>query len=477
MHTAAAYALYRNNNLLTIISVLTPEGYYTPPRGPEFTSCYKDRGFPAISGRYPDIPRTPPTTSAADSLVTVVVSGGGTTDLKLRDKAGASVANTLVAHDDSEAIQAAFDAVSAGGTVYFPRGRYLFTRRGFLINPSTIRVQGAGQALSILQDNMAGNGFARWTPPGACGFLTSANVPDLEISDLALYGLSGFGSSMTRLKKAVCATGSFGKLYVHNVLARNISGEAIYADDSAPGSVIFSNNTVEDSAKNALNTNSGALKDVSVTNNIIRRVSGAAVLVVSQTASVTGNRITGSMPSGSDAVNVATTKFFTIAGNEISGVDMSLAATSLIHAGFHGSGLNGGGIIAGNALRDNKTLNEFGGGAIFIDDLSGPVLIANNVIERNGHCCQAGVPGISIANRTDKVWVTGNTIRGSRSDQDVAIRIEKSVPSENHVFIGPNEISAVTSTVLTVPAGGASRNDFSSLLHLAENWPKPPVNP
>jgi hypothetical protein len=122
-------------------------------------------------------------------------------------------------------------------------------------------------------------------------------------------------------------------------------------------------------------------------------------------------------------------------------------------------------------------LNESGGGAIFVDDLPGPVLIANNVIEGNGHCCQAGIPGISIANNTNKVLITGNTIRGSRTNQDVAIRVERSVPAANHILVGPNDIRAIVPNLFFVPPGTASEDEFTSLLRLAENWPRPTAKP
>jgi hypothetical protein len=472
---ASGYALYRNNRLLLVLSGLTPEGYYDPPRGPAFTSSFKDMGLVAGEIHYPDIPIAPPKAALADALVTTVASGGGTSLLQLKDKASTSVQETVVTHDDSEAIQSAFDAAVSGATVYFPAGSYLFTRPGFSIKRSQLKILGAGSGTAILKDNLMGNSFPPWTAPEPCGFISPVDSGDIEISNLTLYGLASFGSSLTRRKKAICATGSFERLYVHDVVARNISGEAIYAENGKPGEVIFSSNTVEDCAKNAFNTNSAALASVTVTDNVVRKVSGASILVVSQRALVARNKITGGAPIGADVVNVAVTSFFTIAANQITGVDTSLAATSLIHVGFHGSGLNGSGLVVGNVIRDNQTLNETQGGAILVDDVSEPVLIENNLIERNRGCCGSAGPAISIANKADRVLIVDNTIRGSEGDQDIGIRLETSVPASNHVLIRKNDIKTRQPTVFKVNPNGGSEGEFSELLRMAKSWPRAPL--
>lgn len=470
---ASGYALYRNNRLLLVLSGLTPEGYYEPPRGPAFTSSFKDTGLVAEQIHYPDIPITPPKAALGDALVTTVTSGEGTRLLQLKDKAWSSVQKTVVTHDDSEAIQSAFDATVSGATVYFPTGSYLFTRPGFWIKRSHVKILGSGNDTAILKDNLIGNGFPPLTGPEPCGFISPVDSADIEISNLTLYGLAPFGSSMTRRKKAICATGSFERLYVHDVVARNISGEAIYADNLKPGEVTFSSNTVEDCAKNALNTNSAALASVTVTDNVVRKVNGAAILVVSQRALVARNKITGGAPIGADVVNVAVTRFFTIAVNEITDVDASLAATSLIHVGFHGSGLNGSGLVVGNVIRDNQTLNETQGGAILLDDVSEPILVENNLIERNRGCCRSGGPAISIANNADKVLITDNTIRGFEGDQELGIRLEKSVPESNHIIIRNNQIGVSHPTVFNVNPNGGSEAEFSELLRMASAWTRP----
>ena len=468
---ACGYALYRNNQLLLVLSGLTPEGYYQHPKGPAFTSSFKDMGLVAEKKHYPDIPLTPPKAALADALITTVTSGGGSI-LELREKASSSVQQSVVSHDDSEAIQSALDAAVPGATVYFPTGSYLFSRQGFLIRGSSLKLTGSGNQLSILKDNLIGNSFPPFRGTEPCGFLSPVDFSNIEISNLALYGLAPFGSSMTRRKKAICASGSFDRLYVHDVVARNISGEAIYAEDLKRGQVIFSSNTIEDCSKNGLNTNSLALTNVSVTDNVVHKVNGAAILVVSQNALVARNKITGGAPSGADVVNVAVGKLFTIAANEISGLDTSLAATSLIHIGFYGSGLNGSGVVIGNLITDNQTLNETSGGAIFVDDVAQPVLIENNIMERNRGCCLPGNPAISIANKVDEILVVGNTMRGSEPYQDVGIRIEKSVPTNNRIVIRNNKIETRQPTVFKVTPQGVSDGDFSELLEMAKSWKK-----
>lgn len=64
--------------------------------------------------------------AAGADLVTTISSGAGTTTLTLANNAGTTVSGALTQHDDTVAIQAAIDAVSAlgGGTVDFPDGTY-----------------------------------------------------------------------------------------------------------------------------------------------------------------------------------------------------------------------------------------------------------------------------------------------------------------------------------------------------------------
>jgi hypothetical protein len=234
--------------------------------------------------------------------------------------------------------------------------------------------------------------------------------------------------------------------------------------------VIFSSNIVEDCAKNALNTNSAALANVTVIDNVVRKVNGAAILVVSQRALVARNKITGGGAIGADVVNVAAANFFTIAVNDITGVDSSLAATSLIHVGFYGSGLNGSGLVVGNVIRDNQTLNETGGGSILVDDVSEPVLIENNLIERKRGCCRSGGPAISIANKADRVLIADNTIRGFEGNQDMRIRLEKSVPASKHIIVRNNDMGVGHPTVFRVNPSAGSESEFSELLRIAKSW-------
>ena len=65
--------------------------------------------------------------SSGSVLFTKIIAGGGTSRLIIADNASTGVVNSLVTHDDSDAINAAFNSidVTRGGTVYFPDGVYL----------------------------------------------------------------------------------------------------------------------------------------------------------------------------------------------------------------------------------------------------------------------------------------------------------------------------------------------------------------
>src|SRR5206468_5264544 len=129
-------------------------------------------------------------------------------------------------------------------------------------------------------------------------------------------------------------------------------------------------------------------------------------------------------------------------------------------------------LVVSNSLHDNTTANASGGGAIFVDDLPGPVLIANNVIERLENCCQGEIPAIALAHAVDQVLITGNTVR-ALAPGAVGVRIEKSVPQQNRITLDANDIAADRAFSFLLPPGGKSGPDFNQLKQISKKWSKP----
>src|SRR5262249_46620303 len=68
----------------------------------------------------PWYPKAPPSSAANGILSTTVVSGGGTQNLVLAEKATATLNNTLAYYDDAPAVRKALAAIEAGNGFHYP---------------------------------------------------------------------------------------------------------------------------------------------------------------------------------------------------------------------------------------------------------------------------------------------------------------------------------------------------------------------
>ena len=112
---AAGYAVYgRTSGSMVLLGLAT-------------STTFSDAGAAAITSNI--FPASPPTSALADTLITSIVSGGGTTSLTLAASAISAVTNQSISHDDSISIQSAIDYAFSlgGGTVCIPSGNYKTT--------------------------------------------------------------------------------------------------------------------------------------------------------------------------------------------------------------------------------------------------------------------------------------------------------------------------------------------------------------
>lgn len=103
---AYGFLLYKDNVLVDILS-------------PNILGSVQDWQLKAITAPF-NVPSTPPTDYVSGYLKTVVTAIDGQT-LTIRDNANYSVSNSMIVHDDTEAIQKAFDN---NHRIYIPEGTY-----------------------------------------------------------------------------------------------------------------------------------------------------------------------------------------------------------------------------------------------------------------------------------------------------------------------------------------------------------------
>ena len=210
--------------------------------------------------------------TARDHLVTRIEAVNGKT-LVLKDAATATVADAVVRHDDTAALQAVIDrALLERKHVYLPAGRYRL-RNGLVVqNPESIRIEGAGAEHTVL-DISEGEGSV----------LSLRGGTEVIVRDLRMIGHTGLADKPRDLKtvkgwtfwrcglkecKASHIRGTERVLF-ENVHASKMAAECYYShgpdrykprkDKSAyTRSLTFLRCSVTDCAANAFNNNDTA---------------------------------------------------------------------------------------------------------------------------------------------------------------------------------------------------------------------------
>ena len=108
-------------------------------------ATWDDFGSPMMDGILLPyfVPSAPPSVATADSLVTTIVSGAGTTTLTLAGTASTSVSGATILFDNAPNIATAAATIGANGLLYFPAGG-TYVVNSYLTLPSFLSISQAG---------------------------------------------------------------------------------------------------------------------------------------------------------------------------------------------------------------------------------------------------------------------------------------------------------------------------------------------
>lgn len=133
---ATAYAVYgRVSGTMQLLAIVSG-------------TSWNDKGTAAITPPS-TLPSTPPASALADTLVTTISSGGGTTTLTLAVTATTTATAQEVGHDDTAAFLNAINATKNGSKIVFiPSGNYCISNTLIIDTAITILGAGAGENIS-----------------------------------------------------------------------------------------------------------------------------------------------------------------------------------------------------------------------------------------------------------------------------------------------------------------------------------------
>jgi hypothetical protein len=417
-------------------------GLMDRPSASATTLTFLDYGQSAVT-RPTSISATPPAAARRDHLRTTVSSGGGTTTLTLAAASSAAVSGVPVVHDDSAAFAAALAAMTSEAAVlYIPGGSYQLIQYLLVSGRDHLRILGEGQSATILIDNSTGQDESA-SPAHRFGIVSVVDSSDFELSHLTLQGQPGVSPVHYR-KKGVFLRGDVTtprNLVVHDITARDLGGEAIYADGSGQG-VVFRNNYCLNCLSNAINVNasttSGYTMDAEVLDNIVEGGLGhSAIQGGGRTLIVARNRIRVPDRTGGDVVQVTGVGALELVGNIISDCVMTATGVPAIRIGYNAGDTSAAGVVADNVILNNSMLAV--AGALHLENVPGPLLVSGNIIAGNG---SAGVTvaGIKVDGAsTGRITIDGNYIAaGTNAASGITITSAAAGSGSYDVRVGEN---------------------------------------
>lgn len=409
--------------------------------------------------------------TARDHLLSRVVKVEGAT-LTLADSVPRTATKCVVQHNDSAALQRAFDrAVGERRNVFIPIGHYRLNRGLVLNAPDGISVEGENEENTIL--DIAGG-------QGAC--ITVEGGSSVSFRRLRFRGFSGFAEQkkmaylpaqgyphMWGFFARHCNAITFRtpeRALVENCHATGMSAECFYSGSASrkgaqeppthyTKSITYRQCTVSDCARNAFNNNDFA-EGTSVLNCRIENIGGCAWEGASRFVKFSGNYVTNAgpvamgnirsreahfdtLPSGQHIVSNNTFEGDLAYGNSFvvasagatpliisDNIFVNLNASAIEVSGF-GNATNlpaGNVLIRGNAIDltcvSGESRNRFGISASTNDT----TITSNQIYTRNG--IDPKVTGLVLAEPAQNVVVSDNIIRGCQLGLE-ASRIKGSV--------------------------------------------------
>ena len=301
--------------------------------------------------------------------------------------------------DDTDAIQAAIDAVEGtGGTLLIPDGTYMInaTRnngsRGLLVgNDITLRLS-PGAVLKAIPNSAQAYAILFVSQANRVNIL-GGTVEGERSRHGGTAGESGMGIYVASSQNVV----------IEGVTAKECWGDGFYIGGSSGCQNVTLCNVVGDH-----NRRSG-LSAVYVDGLVIRN------------STFKNNR--GTLPEA--GINLEPNAGETVANVQISGCTLANNAGSGIQVGValsNSSGSIKNTTMDGNTLTSNRTsgLSALGGGGIEISNTSGHK-VTNNIFRTNNNC------GLLLRDDADNMIATGNTITGTTGEPGDGIFVDRTI--------------------------------------------------
>ena len=426
---------------------------------------YRDQGH-AISTPPFGFPGAPPSRPVGGPLITKITGGAGSSKLILADTARSTVTSATIIHDDSAALQKAFDL---GGPIYLPPGTYNIAKSLVIPNSNT-DIFGAGIYKTIVSNNITRpNDFYSYGTSANPWTITSINSTKLTrvfIHDITFNGnyypekfsdgvsLSNVDSSLIYDSKTINSVGSDlsvtsmqfstngGIIYNHYSGLKGVVDSLAYHDSGEIFSSSYSTNSIlagNSSNNQFLFTVGGRYAWTSALNG--EGSTGITIVDNDIQGVPTG---TGQFPNSKvDAADLVEAYDATVSNNTFS---YSSLATSLYHSSILFFTSDNPFINSGNAnanvnilIKDNKFTN--GGTAQFIinNGWAGDIQVINNDFQETNLNIQSGgtdsyVRDVSIRHNH---FTIDHIHKGAISIGDVAGNSSKS----NSITITDNQIN------------------------------------
>lgn len=416
---AWGYAIYHQSNYTgnwELIGVNIRGAY------PNAELTFYDYGTVWPSTRAPFfVAQTPPETAIPDSLITTVASAAAES-IATSVALASEISTQDVFADDSPALQAALDALPAGGgKLHIPAGVYHLHTPLRVLDHDNVSIEGDGMGATILRYvGMGGDPTPTTTYPD--GLVSVIDSNNFEISNLSLRG-TPTTSGYFHKGLYVHANTTGRNYHIHHVECYDCGTEGLYCDGQVDG-VWVDQCYVHDCSNPGINANcsvdptlfngpEGAR--IWITNCLLE---GCYILAGGRTVVLANNVLRCSATqaaTGADAINTGSSECVTVVGNIIENW-FATASTSCIHLGLGDNADNArsSAVIAHNIIRNCRLANYAVGAAIYIESNIGPTSVYGNIISGCG-IVGYGTPQRSIVvggTYTGHVNIWGNTITG-----------------------------------------------------------------
>ncbi len=340
--------------------------------------------------------------------------------------------------DDTAAIQAALDAVSSGGSVYFPPGIYRIPNPGtaypspaLTVSTPRVRIYGDGPASQIFVDD-PGDDFGEPTPP-----VSAYDVLILDADDITVEGLDFFGTLDPVDWEIVNNNGSqrhvieYGedrsRLTIRKCSFRNLLGHVVQGEPFA-GSLdcSFYDNLVTDCYNGVNISNPGSKQErnfltrcngfegygdyITIASNLMTETAGISIYGV---GCIVSRNTIKDMVADSNAITLTGTQNATVTENTIgAGTSMGIAIND------ETPGDTVGGTIVNNTI--DQPAGNFG---IWCQTGRGAIITGNTVTSGNA----------ALVVESDDVTVADNVLDGGATDLAVQFGLRGRIGSNRLV--------------------------------------------